>query len=124
MTNRIRESIDIEKKYQISWEEKYTTIMKQFNLKNKGNVHVCVIMKQKEEIIKEFEERSYSKRKSLKTTIYENLKQNLTKFIGLCNNNNLPINGPIVKEKAKILHQKLDIQILNLVIVDYQDFAK
>ena len=53
--------------------------MKQFNLKNKANI--CVIMKQKEEIIKAFEERRCSKRKSLKTTIYENLEQNLTKFI-------------------------------------------
>ena len=65
MTNRIRESIDIEKKFQIiklaEKKEKYTTIMKLFNLKNKANI--SVIMKQKEEIIKSFEEKSYSKRK-------------------------------------------------------------
>jgi len=68
MANRIRESIDIEKKYQIiklvEKKEKYTTIRKQFNLKNKANI--SVITKQKEEIIKAFEERSYSKRRSLK----------------------------------------------------------
>ena len=103
MANRIRESINIEKKYQIiklvDKKEKYTTIMKQFNLKNKANI--SVIMKQNEEIIKAFEEKSYSKRKSLKTAIYEDLEQNLTKFIGLCNDNNLHINGSTLKEKAK-----------------------
>jgi len=79
MANRIRESINIEKKYKIiklvEKKEKYTIIMKQFNFKNKANIFI--IMKQKKEIIKAFEERSYSKRKSLKTTIYEDFEQNL-----------------------------------------------
>ena len=74
MANTIRESIDIEKKYQIiklvEKKDKYTTIMKKFNLKNKANI--SVIVKQKEEIIKAFEERSNSKRKSL-SRIYYNL---------------------------------------------------
>ena len=57
MAKRIRESIAIEKKYQIiklvEKKEKYTTIMNQFNLKIKANI--SVVMKQKEEIIKVFE---------------------------------------------------------------------
>jgi len=109
MANRIRESIDIETKYQIiklvEKKEKYASIMKQFNLKNKANI--SVIVKQKEEIIKAFEERSNSKRKSLKTTTYEDVEQNLLQFVGLCNNNNLPINGPIIKEKAKDIASRI-----------------
>ena len=58
-------------------------------------------------VIKAFEERSNSKRKSLKTTTYEDVEQNLLQFVGLCNNNNLRINGPIIKEKAKDIASRI-----------------
>ena len=60
MTKRHREAINIETKYQIlklvAKGEKYSNIMKEFNLKNKANI--SVILKQKEEIMKAFEERN------------------------------------------------------------------
>ena len=103
MTKRHREAINIETKYQIlklvEKGEKYSNIMKEFNLKNKANI--SVILKQKEEIMKAFKERNLCNRKSLKTTNYEDIEEHLLKFIALCNNNKLPVNGSMLKEKAK-----------------------
>jgi hypothetical protein len=106
---RKRVSIDLETKYKISQEvekEKYDDIASRFGLKGKSNV--SEIVRKKDKIIEEYEKTTSSQRKSLKTTRYKDVEDGLINFITNCNNQGIPVNGPILQEKAKQIAVQLD----------------
>ena len=100
---RKREAISLETKYAViravEENQKYSEIMKKFGLKNKANI--SRILKRKSDIKKNFEENKNCKRKTLKTTPFENVEIELKNFLTVCNNKTVPVNGLFLKERAK-----------------------
>ena len=107
---RKREGISLQTKYAIiqavEEKQKYSEIMKKFGLKSKANI--SRIMEKKKEIKDAFEQNINCQRKTLKTSPFEEVEIKLKNFIFKCNEKAIPINGPLLKEKAKEIALKMD----------------
>ncbi|RWS05387.1 tigger transposable element-derived protein 4-like protein [Dinothrombium tinctorium] len=112
---RKRSSLDLETKYRIIQEvvenkRKYKEVVSMFGLK--GLSHVSEIVRNKDRIVKEYQTKTCSERKSLKTTPYKDVENALIDFIRCCNKEGIPVTGPILQEKAKEIASKLGHQHL------------
>ena len=107
----VRQVFDILTKKQILDEiDKGKTnevIITKFNLKSHSNINR--IKNNRVKILESFNSIDSPLKKSLKKTKFDKIDQGLRNFIDNCNNNGLPVNTRLLKEKAKEISEKTGI---------------
>jgi len=105
----LEERINVIKENEIE-KTSHRDLAKKYNV---GKTQIQNTIKRKEEYLKAYEELMPSKRCRIKVNLkYPEIDNAVKEWFDLARENNIPISGPIVQEKAKNIAEKLGNYIL------------